>query len=186
MSSDFFWETDAQDRFTEIVQGPTYVDTVAGAGEALGRAARMFQARAPFRDFEFGRPWPDGSIRYFSVSGEPRLAQTAPSSATAGVGRDITRSRWRASASPRRYSDPLTGFSGETHQPLSGASNSVSAPPARRQMAACSWPRRLQADQRRARPRYRRRAADRRRARLRTVLRASDFVRGSGATSSSW
>src|SRR2546426_3398141 len=91
MSSDFFWETDAQDRFTEMVHGPNYVDTVAGAGEAgWGELRGMFQARAPFRDFEFGRPWPDGSIRYFSVSGEPRLAAEGAFLGYRGVGRDIT------------------------------------------------------------------------------------------------
>jgi len=57
-----------------LVQGPTYVDyrrrcRRGGWGELRG----MFQARAPFRDFEFGRPWPDGSIRVLSVSGEAAL-----------------------------------------------------------------------------------------------------------------
>src|SRR5439155_193172 len=83
-----FWQTDAQDRFTEMVHGPNYVDTVAGAGEAgWGELRGMFQARAPFRDFEFGRPWPDGSIRYFSVSGEPRFAAEGPFLGYRGVGR---------------------------------------------------------------------------------------------------
>src|SRR5207237_517783 len=64
MSSDFFWETDAQDRFTEMVHGPNYVDTVAGAGEAgWGELRAMFQERAPVRDFEIGRPWQAGGIR---------------------------------------------------------------------------------------------------------------------------
>src|SRR2546425_529343 len=116
MSSDFFWETDAQDRFTEIVQGPTYVDTVAGAGEAgWGELRGMFQARAPFRDFEFGRPWPDGSIRYFSVSGEPRFAADGPFLGYRGVGRDITEiALARERIASLAHSDPLTGLANRT------------------------------------------------------------------------
>src|SRR5467141_1395145 len=179
MSSDFFWETDAQDRFTEMVQGPNYVDTVAGAGEAgWGELRGMFQARAPFRDFEFGRPWPDGSIRYFSVSGEPRFGTEGAFLGYRGVGRDITEiALARERIASLAYSDPLTGLA-----------NRPSLPPARRQAGRrVHGPRRLQADQRRARPRYRRRAADRRRApaahgpareRLRGAARGRRVLRG--------
>src|SRR5258708_32962047 len=94
-----------------MVQGSNYVDTVAGAGEAgWGELRGMFQARSPFRDFEFGRPWPDGSIRYFSVSGEPRFAAEGAFLGYRGVGRDITEiapARERI-ASPAS-SDPPTG-----------------------------------------------------------------------------
>ncbi len=116
MSSDFFWETDAQDRFTEMVHGPNYVDTVAGAGEAgWGELRGMFQARAPFRDFEFGRPWPDGSIRYFSVSGEPRFAAQGAFLGYRGVGRDITEiALARERIASLAYSDPLTGLANRT------------------------------------------------------------------------
>ncbi len=116
MSSDFFWETDAQDRFTEMVHGPNYVDTVAGAGEAgWGELRGMFQARAPFRDFEFGRPWPDGSIRYFSVSGEPRFAAEGAFLGYRGVGRDITEiALARERIASLAYSDPLTGLANRT------------------------------------------------------------------------
>src|SRR5256885_15063110 len=116
MSSDFFWETDAQDRFTEMVHGPNYVDTVAGAGEAgWGELRGMFQARAPFRDFEFGRPWPDGSIRYFSVSGEPRFAAEGAFLGYRGLGRDITEiALARERIASLAYSDPLTGLANRT------------------------------------------------------------------------
>jgi len=116
MSSDFFWETDAQDRFTEMVHGPNYVDTVAGAGEAgWGELRGMFQARLPFRDFEFGRPWPDGSIRYFSVSGEPRFAAEGAFLGYRGVGRDITEiALARERIASLAYSDPLTGLANRT------------------------------------------------------------------------
>jgi len=116
MSSDFFWETDAQDRFTEMVHGPNYVDTVAGAGEAgWGELRGMFQARLPFRDFEFGRPWRDGSIRYFSVSGEPRFAAEGAFLGYRGVGRDITEiALARERIASLAYSDPLTGLANRT------------------------------------------------------------------------
>ena len=116
MSSDFFWETDAQDRFTEMVHGPNYVDTVAGTGEAgWGELRGMFQARLPFRDFEFGRPWPDGSIRYFSVSGEPRFAAEGAFLGYRGVGRDITEiALARERIASLAYSDPLTGLANRT------------------------------------------------------------------------
>jgi diguanylate cyclase (GGDEF)-like protein/PAS domain S-box-containing protein len=116
MSSDFFWETDAQDRFTEMVHGPNYVDTAAGTGEAgWGELRGMFQARLPFRDFEFGRPWPDGSIRYFSVSGEPRFAAEGAFLGYRGVGRDITEiALARERIASLAYSDPLTGLANRT------------------------------------------------------------------------
>jgi diguanylate cyclase (GGDEF)-like protein/PAS domain S-box-containing protein len=116
MSSDFFWETDAHDRFTEMVQGPSYGDTVAGAGEdGWGQLRGMFQARLSFRDFEFGRPWPDGSIRYFSVSGEPRFAADGAFLGYRGVGRDITEiALARERIASLAYSDPLTGLANRT------------------------------------------------------------------------
>src|SRR5258708_15195914 len=99
-----------------MVQGSNYVDTVAGTGEAgWGELRGMFQARAPFRDFEFGRPWPDGSIRYFSVSGEPRFAAEGAFLGYRGVGRDITEiALARERLASLAYSDPLTGLANRT------------------------------------------------------------------------
>src|SRR5258708_16316220 len=75
----------------------------------------MFQARSPFRDFEFGRPWPDGSIRYFSVSGEPRFAAEGAFLGYRGVGRDITEiALARERIASLAYSDPLTGLANRT------------------------------------------------------------------------
>jgi len=116
MSSDFFWETDANDRFTEMVHEPSYAGSVAGAGEAgWGELRGMFRARSLFRDFEFGRPWPDGSIRYFSVSGEPRFAADGAFLGYRGVGRDITEiALAREHVASLAYSDPLTGLANRT------------------------------------------------------------------------
>src|SRR5260221_3312621 len=70
MSSDFFWETDEQQRFTQLVHGPNYRDKFANL--ILGKAAwelpsttpdeagwaalrATIDAREPIREFEFGR-----------------------------------------------------------------------------------------------------------------------------------
>src|SRR5258706_16394377 len=84
MSSDFFWETDAQHRVSILVHGPSYPDAVLRGAQgkaswdlpsvspdAAGWAAQRakMDQHLPFRDFEFGRRLPGGTVRYFSVSG---------------------------------------------------------------------------------------------------------------------
>jgi len=130
MSSDFFWETDAQGRFTQVVHGPGYVTkfgsviigktawdlpstTPDEAGWARLRAT--MDAREPIRDFEFGRPRSDGAVRYFSVSGEPRIAAGGSFLGYRGVGRDITEVVLsREHIASLAYSDPLTGLANRT------------------------------------------------------------------------
>jgi diguanylate cyclase (GGDEF)-like protein/PAS domain S-box-containing protein len=129
MSSDFFWETDAQHRFTDVVHGPSYAGKI---GRLTGKAAWDFpsthpdeagwaalrakiDAHEPFRDFEFGRPWRDGGTRFFSVSGEPHFAEDGAFVGYRGVGREITdmvlaRERIASLA----YHDPLTGLANRT------------------------------------------------------------------------
>jgi diguanylate cyclase (GGDEF)-like protein/PAS domain S-box-containing protein len=130
MSSDFFWETDARGRFTQVVHGPNYVSQFGGvivgktawelpsttpdeAGWARLRAT--VEAHEPIRDFEFGRPRADGAVRYFSVSGEPRVAADGAFLGYRGVGRDITEEVLsREHIASLAYSDPLTGLSNRT------------------------------------------------------------------------
>jgi len=126
MSSDFFWETDAAHRFLEIVHGPS-TDGKPGrahigkapwdlpathpdeAGWAAMRA--MMDAHSTFRDFEFGRPWSDGSVRYFSVSGEPRFGPDGRFLGYRGVGRDVTDiALARERIASLAYQDALTGL----------------------------------------------------------------------------
>jgi diguanylate cyclase (GGDEF)-like protein/PAS domain S-box-containing protein len=131
MSSDFFWEADAAYRFTEVVHGPTYSDAYLGhrligkanwelpsltpdeAGWAAHRAA--IERHEPFRDFEFSRRMPDGAVRYFALSGEPRFGADGAFLGYRGVGRDVT---GLALARERIYSlafkDPLTGLANRT------------------------------------------------------------------------
>ncbi|MDQ5849849.1 MAG: sensor domain-containing diguanylate cyclase, partial [Pseudomonadota bacterium] len=127
MSSDFFWESDAAHRLTQLVHGPNYPAANMGLG-VLGKTAwevpselpdeagwaahrAMVDQHLPFRDFEFARRMPDGLIRYFSVGGEPRFAPEGDFLGYRGVGRDITEiALARQRIASLAYSDPLTGL----------------------------------------------------------------------------
>ena len=127
LSSDFFWESDADHRLVSVVHGPNY----AAAPVAYGMVGKTpwelasaspdpagWQAHKatlddhlPFRDFEIARPLPEGGMRHFAVSGQPRFDADGSFLGYRGVGRDITeivaaRSRIASLA----YSDPLTGL----------------------------------------------------------------------------
>jgi diguanylate cyclase (GGDEF)-like protein/PAS domain S-box-containing protein len=129
MSSDFFWETDAQHRFVDVVHGPQYAERM---GRMIGHAAwelpyvhpdepdwaaqraAMDEHRA-FRDFEFGRPWPDGTVRYFSLNGEPHFAPDGAFLGYRGVGRDVTQiAMARERIATLAYQDALTGLDNRT------------------------------------------------------------------------
>jgi diguanylate cyclase (GGDEF)-like protein/PAS domain S-box-containing protein len=131
MSSDFFWETDAEHRLANIVHGPTYASSDIGYGvvgktlweipfitpDEGGWAAHRatLESHVPFRDFEFSRAATDGSTRYFSVSGEPRLAADGRFLGYRGVGRDVTESALtRERIASLAYHDPLTGLANRT------------------------------------------------------------------------
>ncbi|HEY6820795.1 MAG TPA: PAS domain S-box protein [Burkholderiales bacterium] len=130
MSSDFYWETDAQHRFTQMVHGPDYASkfgpTLIGkaawelpstAPDEVGWATlrASFDAHEAFRDFEFGRPWPDGSTRYFTVTGEPRFAPDGSFLGYRGVGRETTEiALAREHIASLAYSDTLTGLANRT------------------------------------------------------------------------
>ncbi|HYN12624.1 MAG TPA: diguanylate cyclase [Burkholderiales bacterium] len=131
MSSDFFWESDAAHRLTQLVHGPNYPAAYMGLG-VLGKATwelpselpdeagwaahrAMVDQHLPFRDFEFARRAPDGLIRYFSVGGEPRFAPDGAFVGYRGVGRDITEiALARQRIASLAYSDPLTGLANRT------------------------------------------------------------------------
>ena len=129
MSSDFYWETDAEHRLTDMTYGR---GAVGKPDRTLGKAAwdipsahpdeagwtmlrAKAEARQAFRDFEFGRPRRDGSVRFFSVSGEPRFGSDGGFVGYRGVGRDITEvvlARERIAS--LAYHDPLTGLANRT------------------------------------------------------------------------
>ena len=129
MSSDFFWETDVQHRFVDLVHGPGYTGNVArnvgtapwelpsthpdAAGWAAIRAT--MDTHGPLRDVEFGRPGDDGTARHFSVSGEPHFAADGSFVGYRGVGRDITEiALARERIASLAYHDPLTGLANRT------------------------------------------------------------------------
>jgi diguanylate cyclase (GGDEF)-like protein/PAS domain S-box-containing protein len=131
MSSDFFWETDAEHRLAEVVHGPDYPAAHLGLmvlGKAAWEVASLSPDEAgwaahratlaqhlPFRDFEFARRMPDGPARHFSLSGEPRFATDGGFLGYRGVGRDITEiALARERISSLAYSDPLTGLANRT------------------------------------------------------------------------
>ncbi len=131
MSSDFFWETDEAHRFTQLVHGPDYLPAEMGRG-VIGKAAWELPCESPdeagwaahrahldqhlpFRDFEFTRRMPDGTVRVLSVSGDARFGPGDGFAGYRGVGRDITEiALARERIASLAYSDPLTGLANRT------------------------------------------------------------------------
>ena len=107
LSSDFYWETDAEHRLThsthDVKHRPASEPIIGKrrwevpsilpdeAGWAAHRAA--LAARRPFRDFEMARIDPDGVRRHLSISGEPVFGPGGEFAGYRGVGRDITAQR---------------------------------------------------------------------------------------------
>ncbi len=131
LSSDFFWETDAQHRLTSIVHGPHYGAAQIARGiigkhpwgvasvspDQAGWAAHMavLESRLPFRDFEFARVMPDGGTRYFAVSGEPRFDAAGGFLGYRSIGRDVTElALARERIVSLAYNDALTGHANRT------------------------------------------------------------------------
>ncbi len=111
MSSDFFWETDAEHRFLNIVHGPSYAGKLNPAEAGWAALRSKMQTHSAFRDFEFGTPLSDGTVRYFSISGDPHFAADGGFLGFRGVGRDITDVRVaREHIASLAYQDALTGL----------------------------------------------------------------------------
>ncbi len=108
MSSDFYWETDAEHRLIEgtmehgIARVPGFlkgaapgerrweVDSISpdAAGWAAHRAE--LEARRPIRGFEMSRMGVDGSERHVSISGDPFSDSRGAFAGYRGMGTDIT------------------------------------------------------------------------------------------------
>jgi diguanylate cyclase (GGDEF)-like protein/PAS domain S-box-containing protein len=130
LSSDFFWETDAQHRLVQVEgtseAGAAQPYTRAGKApwevpavkpDAAGWAAHRarFEARRPFRNFEYALLGADGRPRYYSVSGEPRADAGGRFAGFRGVGHEITDIvEAREKIAALAYSDPLTGLANRT------------------------------------------------------------------------
>jgi len=109
MSSDFYWESDAEHRLTQRASADKSLSSVSvfqqGAqigqrrweipylspDEAGWQAHRaVLDAHRPFRDFELSRLGADGTERYISISGDPVFDESGTFRGYRGVGTDIT------------------------------------------------------------------------------------------------
>jgi diguanylate cyclase (GGDEF)-like protein/PAS domain S-box-containing protein len=108
MSSDFYWESDAEHRLTVLSAGggargvpPLQRGPKIGehrweipylSPDAAGWQAHraVLDAHLPFRDFEFSRSGADGAERFLSISGNPVFDAYGAFTGYRGVGSDIT------------------------------------------------------------------------------------------------
>jgi diguanylate cyclase (GGDEF)-like protein/PAS domain S-box-containing protein len=106
MSSDFYWETDAEHRLQELIYGAGHRIAVPREQmlgkkrweipsvfpDALGWREHVatLDARLPFRGFEFARQHAGGEVRHYTVSGEPVFDAAGVFQGYRGVGREIT------------------------------------------------------------------------------------------------
>ena len=104
LSSDWYWEQDAQGNFTSS-SGPVFemlgieVGSVPGAG---GKVAAGWNAeeravldanianRRPFLDFIYSRKNEDGTMQYLLVSGEPMFDSASRFIGYRGIGKEVT------------------------------------------------------------------------------------------------
>jgi PAS domain S-box-containing protein len=102
LSSDWYWEQDAQGKLTQFsgpveemlgISGCATADDVARAGwNAEERAAlhAMIAHRRPFLDFIYNRRLPDGRVQTLQVSGEPMFDGAGGFAGYRGIGLDVS------------------------------------------------------------------------------------------------
>ena len=105
LSSDWYWEQDAELRFTRVQVNSGDLVEQALAERIVGKRRwetgidieggwdehrALLEARSPFRDVLMWRELDDGSRRYVSVSGEPVFDARGNFAGYRGVGRDVT------------------------------------------------------------------------------------------------
>ncbi|MCW8200133.1 EAL domain-containing protein [Verminephrobacter aporrectodeae subsp. tuberculatae] len=126
LSSDWYWELDAQGRFVQLVgdlvgSGMALPDVLGRTRWEIGAlnmtesdwAAHraVLAAQQPFRDLELARRHPDGSVYWLSVSGVPLLDASGALRGYRGVGRNITGRKQAESQIERlAFYDALTGL----------------------------------------------------------------------------
>src|SRR5688572_26103196 len=108
LSSDWYWELDAELRFTRIEAHHRTPSEQARLEEVLGKRRwetgfeaedgwdehrRTLEAREPFRDLVTWRTLADGSRLYASISGEPVFDAKKRFKGYRGIGREITRQK---------------------------------------------------------------------------------------------
>ena len=108
LTSDWYWEQDAELRFTRVEVRNDAAAEQELARRILGKRRwetgveieggwdahrAMLEARAPFRDVLMWRNLADGARRYISVSGEPIFDSRGRFSGYRGIGRDISKQK---------------------------------------------------------------------------------------------
>jgi diguanylate cyclase (GGDEF)-like protein/PAS domain S-box-containing protein len=107
LSSDWFWEQDAEFRFTRMEgqhitgDGPTFDADLGKTYWELGFDVKggmedfqaLLAAHKPYRDVVIRRTFADGSAHHIRVSGEPVMDREGRFTGYRGVGRDITQER---------------------------------------------------------------------------------------------
>ena len=108
LTSDWYWEQDAELRFTRVdVRADSPTEQAMAKGlvgkrrwetgievEGGWEAHRtMLEEHAPFRDVLMWRTFPDGARRYVMVSGEPVFDARARFTGYRGIGRDVTKQK---------------------------------------------------------------------------------------------
>lgn len=105
LSSDWYWEQDANGKFTRV-SGPVF-DMLGIESEQAGAPADAagvtrwnaterallnanIASRKPFLDFIYSRSNADGSIQYLQVSGEPMFDSSSRFTGYRGIGMDVT------------------------------------------------------------------------------------------------
>ena len=129
MSSDFFWETDAEHRVVlhtasdpradgkkailSMPMGTRRWDVPSVAPDESGwqMHREVLEARKPFRNFEISRKLPDGSVHHVSVSGDPVFDAQGQFIGYLGIGSDITQAKEaQFQIQSLAFFDPLTGL----------------------------------------------------------------------------
>ena len=108
MSSDFYWESDAEHRLTRRTENPREAaENVFAQASPLGKRRweipsthpdaagwqahrAMLDAHLPFRNFEIARPRTNGNVHHVSVSGDPVFDAAGAFKGYRGAGTDIT------------------------------------------------------------------------------------------------
>jgi PAS domain S-box-containing protein len=104
LSSDWYWEQDAQGKFTKV-SGPVFemlgidADGILGENGAVlagwnadehALLAANIAARRPFLDFIYSRRNEEGAMQYLPVSGEPMFDSASRFIGYRGIGMDVT------------------------------------------------------------------------------------------------